>query len=120
MGAFAPDEPCCASCIDRGSGLDPAGGAPPNVAGRSGGHLPADAAQLKLAFEAPSWVEVKDKSGNVIFSQLNGAGTEEVVSGQPPLTVVIGNAHGVRLTYRDRLVDLAPHTRVDVARVVLE
>jgi cytoskeleton protein RodZ len=42
------------------------------------------------------------------------------VSGEPPLDLVIGNAQSVRLIYRGKAVDLAPHTRVDVARVRLE
>jgi hypothetical protein len=33
---------------------------------------------------------------------------------------VIGNAHGVRLTYDDRAVDLERHTKTDVARMTLE
>jgi len=32
----------------------------------------------------------------------------------------VGNAHGVKLTYQDKAVDLSPHTRVDVARITLE
>ena len=56
----------------------------------------------------------------MIFSQLNRRGTEERVTGTPPLSLVVGNAHGVRLTYDDQPVDLAPHTKVDVARLTLE
>jgi cytoskeleton protein RodZ len=37
----------------------------------------------------------------------------------PPFAVVVGNAQGVRLTYDGKPVDLAPHTRIDVARLVL-
>jgi cytoskeleton protein RodZ len=80
----------------------------------------ADEKQLRLAFDGASWVEVKDAAGAVIFSQLNDAGTEQVVRGRAPLSVVIGNAHSVRLSYGERPVDLGPHTQVDVARLVLE
>ena len=73
-----------------------------------------------MIFEGESWVEVKDGSGTTIFSRLNTPGTERVVSGTPPLTVVVGNAHGVKLMYQDKAVDLEPHTRVDVARITLE
>jgi cytoskeleton protein RodZ len=76
--------------------------------------------QIRLTFEGESWVEIKDGSGATIFSRLNAAGTERVVKGTPPLTLVVGNARDVKLTYRDKAVDLGPHTRVDVARVVLE
>ncbi|HEU5282636.1 MAG TPA: RodZ domain-containing protein [Burkholderiales bacterium] len=79
-----------------------------------------DEKQLRLRFDGASWVEVKDAHGAVIFSQLNDAGSERVVQGRAPLSVVIGNAHSVRLSYGDRPVDLSPHTKVDVARLVLE
>jgi cytoskeleton protein RodZ len=78
------------------------------------------AAEVTLDFDAESWVEVKDRSGALIFSRLSPAGAQQVVSGEPPLDLVIGNAQSVRLTYRGKPVDLAPHTRVDVARVRLE
>jgi cytoskeleton protein RodZ len=76
--------------------------------------------QVMLEFEDESWVEIRDRDGRVILWQLNLRGTRQVVSGRPPLSFVIGNAHGVRLTYDDRPVDLAPHTRTDVARMTLE
>jgi cytoskeleton protein RodZ len=76
--------------------------------------------QIRMTFEGESWVEIKDVSGTTIFSRLNAAGTERVIKGTPPLTVVVGNAHGVKLTYRDKAIDLGPHTRVDVARIMLE
>jgi cytoskeleton protein RodZ len=44
------------------------------------------------------------------------------VSGEPPLSVVVGNASGVHLFRGDESVDLAPHTRadIDLARLKLE
>jgi cytoskeleton protein RodZ len=73
-----------------------------------------------MIFEQESWVEIKDRSGNTIFGQLNPAGSRRSVSGEPPLSVVVGNAAGVRLFQGDKSVDLVPHTRVDVARLTLE
>lgn len=75
---------------------------------------------VSFRFEQESWVEVRDRNGRKIFSQLNPAGTEQVVSGRPPLSLVVGNAGGVRLLYNDQPVDLAPHVKVDVARLTLE
>jgi cytoskeleton protein RodZ len=75
---------------------------------------------LRLKFQAEAWVEVKDGSGAVLFSRLGSPGSEEVVQGRAPLSLVVGNAHAVQVTYQGRLVDLGPHTRVDVARLVLE
>ncbi len=76
-------------------------------------------ARIQMTFDRESWVDVRDRNGNVIFSQLNAAGSVQQVDGVPPLSVVIGNARGVRLTFRDRAVDLTRHTKVDVARLTL-
>jgi cytoskeleton protein RodZ len=73
-----------------------------------------------MVFEGESWVEVRDGTGNTIFSRLNAAGTERVIKGAPPLSVVVGNASSVKLLYHDKPVDLQPHTKVDVARITLE
>ena len=44
---------------------------------------------LRFAFTQPSWVEVRDKSGNIVFSQLNPGGTQKEVEGTPPFAVVM-------------------------------
>jgi cytoskeleton protein RodZ len=55
----------------------------------------------------------------MLVSSLNPAGSERVVRGRPPYSLVIGNASAVRVTYEDKPVDLAPHTRQDVARLTI-
>jgi cytoskeleton protein RodZ len=50
---------------------------------------------------------------------MNAGGTVQNVSGTPPFDIVIGNAGDVRLTYKGSPVDLAPHTRQNVARFKL-
>jgi cytoskeleton protein RodZ len=77
-------------------------------------------AQVRMVFEGESWVEVRDASGTTIFSRLNTAGTERLIRGNPPLSLVVGNASSVKLLYHEKPVDLQPHTRVDVARITLE
>ncbi len=84
------------------------------VASRPGEH------RVRLRFERESWVEIRDRHGRKIFSQFNPAGTDQAVSGTPPLTLIVGNAAGVRLTHNDQPVDLVPHIKVDVARLTLE
>jgi cytoskeleton protein RodZ len=89
----------------------------------TGGAIAADAAGrmvVRMQFEQDSWVEIKDRNGNTIFGQLNPAGSRRSARGEPPLTIVIGNAAGVRLFQGDKSIDLAPYTRVDVARLTLE
>jgi cytoskeleton protein RodZ len=76
--------------------------------------------EVRLNFARDAWVEVKDATGSIVFSQLNTAGSERIVRGQPPFQLVVGNASGVTVTYNAREVDLAPHTRTDVARFTLD
>lgn len=81
---------------------------------------PVGGAVIRMVFDQESWVEIKDGNGNIVFGQLMSAGSRRSIVGTPPLSVVIGNADGVRLSYQSRDVDLAPHTRVNVARLTLE
>jgi cytoskeleton protein RodZ len=75
---------------------------------------------VTLRFKGKSWVEIKDRFGKVLLSQLNDPGSEAEVSGRPPLSVIVGNAPDVTLLYDDREFPLEPHTRVAVARFTLE
>ncbi len=76
---------------------------------------------VRLKFDKESWVEIRDREGHRILYQLNPAGSEREVAGSPPLSLIVGNASGVRVTVNDQPVDLAPHTRLDdLARLTLE
>jgi cytoskeleton protein RodZ len=77
------------------------------------------AKEIRLVFQQESWVEIRDRDEKVLFSQLNPPGTQQLISGLPPFSVVVGNSHGVRMTYDEKPVDLALHTKVDVARLIL-
>jgi len=76
--------------------------------------------RIVLRFEEESWVEIYSASGKLLVSHLHPAGTERVVSGLPPFSIVIGNAQHVNLTYNGEPVDLTPHIKVEVARFTLE
>ena len=77
-------------------------------------------ATLRFVFASESWVEVRDRDNNVVLSQVGAAGSERAVGGQGPWSLVIGYAPGVKLFWRGQSVDLAPHTKGEVARLVLE
>jgi cytoskeleton protein RodZ len=104
----------------------PAAGEPAAAPAQPEPTAPAQAAllaatgRLEFQFQRDSWVEVKDAEGTVLVSALQRAGTAQTFEGKPPLALVIGNAGGVRLRYNDADVDLAKHTRTDVARLTLE
>jgi len=73
-----------------------------------------------MKFDRSSWVEVRGRDGKTLLSKLNAAGSEQIVEGQPPFALIIGNAQHVRMSYEDRQIDLAPHVKVEVARFTLE
>lgn len=94
--------------------------AKPEAASSTGGAVAANAPQMRFLFDKDSWVEVRDRDNKIVFSQKVLAGAEQTLSGQGPLSVTIGYAPGVRLFWHGQAVDLAPHSKGDVARLVLE
>jgi cytoskeleton protein RodZ len=94
---------------------------PPEIVKVSSGLSdPSLARTLKLRFKGESWVEIRDRSGKILFSRINSPGSEAEVSGRPPFNVVIGNAPDVQVLYEDREFPLEPHTKVAVARFTVE
>ena len=76
--------------------------------------------ELSFVFGGQSWVEVRDGNGKILLSRSNAAGTERVVRGEPPFSVVVGGAGKVKLTYDDRAINLADYADNDVARLQLQ
>lgn len=91
----------------------------PTSMGASPSTAPATSS-LSMTFTGQSWVQVTDRDGIMIFNKSQPAGSQVVVEGQPPFSIVIGNASGVQLGYHDKPVDLAPYTKANVARLTLE
>lgn len=77
-------------------------------------------APLRFVVSQEAWIEVRDREQKVVFSQRVAAGVAPQVQGQGPLSVTVGYAPGVKLFWRGKPVDLGPHSRGDVARLVLE
>jgi len=75
--------------------------------------------RLVVRTEGEAWIEIRDSADRMLVSSLNPPGSERVVRGKPPYSLVIGNASNVRITYDDKPIDLAPHTRQDVARLTV-
>jgi cytoskeleton protein RodZ len=75
--------------------------------------------RLVVRSEEEAWIEIRDSADRLLVSSLNPAGSERVVRGRPPYSLVIGNASHVQVLYNDKPVNLAPHTRSDVARLTV-
>ena len=76
--------------------------------------------RLVFQFEQDAWVEVKDKSGKIVFSQLGKAGSRQEVQAAAPMSLVVGNARYVKLERNGSPVDLGASTKVPVARIKLD
>ena len=76
--------------------------------------------RLAISFADVSWVNIKDVSGESLFNGLAERGRTLELSGKTPISVVIGRADAVQsLSFNGSVVDLAPHTRKNVARLSL-
>ncbi|MEQ8857771.1 MAG: DUF4115 domain-containing protein [Pseudomonadales bacterium] len=75
--------------------------------------------RLSFGFSDDCWVEVKSGGGTRLYSNLGRAGAELQLIGQGPFRILLGYAPGVRLTFNGEPVPLAPHTRDNVATLVL-
>ena len=81
---------------------------------------PASKGILKFTFSKPAWVEVRDRSGEIIFSRLNLAGSKQNIEGEPPFALIVGNASYVILEYKGKPVELSNRSKDDVSRLSLE
>lgn len=80
---------------------------------------PTEIGKTRLTFTATqeTWLSVVNTSGKEVFSKILYAGNHEVVDVRNPSEIVVGNAHGATLSVDGKAVDLAPYTRINVARV---
>lgn len=117
--ALAPAEPAANSASEPAATTAPSSQIVP-LAQQTASTAAGTAPQIRFVADKESWIEIRDRDNKVVFSQKVAAGTEQAVSGQGPLSVVIGYAPAVRLFWHGQAVDLAPHAKGDVARLVLE
>lgn len=124
-GAGAP--PAAAAAATAGAPATPAapvaagGVVPAPVAPTAAASAPAaPAPSIELRFDGRAWAEIRDHQGTLVFSDTVEAGESRAVAGKAPFLVVIGKADAVRLRYKGKSVDLAPHVRRNVARLTLE
>ncbi len=74
---------------------------------------------LRLVFAADCWVQVRDAEDVNVYGDLNRGGETLDLWGRAPFRVRLGYAPGVELRYNDRAVPLRPHTRGDIASLVI-
>ena len=103
-------------------GGSPATGQPsPVIKGGSGQSASKvdETQHLKIETSADTWIEVLDAAGLHLEMDLLRAGTSREYRGKAPLRVMLGRASAVEVWFNGQKVDLAAHTRGNVARITL-
>jgi cytoskeleton protein RodZ len=75
--------------------------------------------QVSLQFTADCWTQVTDGTGKVLLSGLKRKGENVSVTGKPPFAVRLGFARGAQVSYNGQVVDVAPFTSGETARLKL-
>ncbi|MFW5431296.1 MAG: helix-turn-helix domain-containing protein [Methylophilaceae bacterium] len=73
--------------------------------------------RLEFSASQETWLSVINTSGTEVYNKILYAGNHDVVDVRSPAEIVVGNAHGATLIVNGKSIDLAPYTRVNVARV---
>ena len=81
---------------------------------------PNGVAKLEFSATQETWINVVDASGREIYNKIIFAGSRESVDVTPPVNVTVGNAGATSMSMGGKPVDLAPHSRQNVAHIKLE
>jgi cytoskeleton protein RodZ len=76
--------------------------------------------QLNVRFHGTSWIEVRDRSGNIVLSMTGNDGTSREIAIASPGEITVGNVAAVEASWRGRRLDLATQSKQNVARVRLD
>jgi len=98
---------------------DPVVNAPAALSVADAGTATTGGDRLRFQFEDDCWVEIDSVSGANLYSDLNRAGRALEFVGEAPFKILLGNAPGVTLSFNNEDVALGPHTRNNVAMLVL-
>lgn len=89
--------------------------------------MPAVATVPTSAFVAPapelifsalntSWIEVRDSQNQLLWNGVLNAGDSKRLQAPQAVSVVVGRADAIQVSFKGQSVDLKPHTKVNVAR----
>ena len=120
--ASAPPAAPTASATAVETAVETVYSVPPRTEGQVGSESVAApvSRMLQLSTTSQSWVEVLDAQGRLLISRTVQPGEAVGLDGALPLRLKIGNSAGTRLVFRGELVELAAHTRDNVAKLELK
>jgi cytoskeleton protein RodZ len=82
--------------------------------------LASGKSRLEFNVTQETWVSIINASDSEVYNKILFAGNREVIDVWPPVKLVVGNAHGATLRVNGDVVDLAPYTRINVARIPID
>lgn len=104
----------------------PATGSTPTAPAAAAPAAPASVApvagsdSLNIRFTASCWTQVSDGTGKILFSGVKKGGESlEYASIKAPVNIRLGFARGAQISYNGQVVDLAPYTKGETARIKL-
>ena len=80
----------------------------------------ANGKNVTVSVSEEAWIQVKDKTGAVIYEKKIPANTTDGFDGLPPLYLWVGNAKATTVTFLGKPVDLTSKTKNNIARITLE
>ena len=81
--------------------------------------VPKAIAKLEFNASQETWVNVVDANGREVYSKVIFAGSRESIDVKPPVNVTVGNAGGTSMSMNGKSIELAPHSRNNVAHIKL-
>ena len=75
---------------------------------------------LMIEVKQDSWIEVRDSNRTKLYQDLAKPGETISIDGETPLSVVLGNADGVKVTWKGKPFDVKQFSSAGVARFKLE
>ena len=74
----------------------------------------------KLKVSQTTWVQLVNVAGEVIYERTLAEGSAESFDFKPPVKMIIGNASGAQLIYKNNPVDLLIHAKNNIAHISLD
>lgn len=82
--------------------------------------MPKSLAKLEFNASQETWVNVMDANGKEVYSKIIFAGSRESIDVKLPVNVTVGNAGATSMSMNGKDIDLAPHSRNNVAHIKLD
>ncbi|MBB1074335.1 helix-turn-helix domain-containing protein [Rhodoferax sp. 4810] len=72
--------------------------------------------EVAVSFKAPCWVDIRDASGRFKLIGEMRKGTRHVLAGEPPYSIIFGNATAVDMRVDGKVFDVRAQSRGNIAR----